>query len=156
MSEDSSEKNSTSLRPTDVVTCFLVRKDTSEARLLLVKRSQGVGSYQGHWAGVSGFVEAGVTPEEQAFTEIREETSLQKDQVLLLKRGQVVEHIDQSLGRRWLIHPFLFEVRQPESITLDWEAKELRWISPDELTSYATVPKLYEAFLAASQGDDAF
>jgi 8-oxo-dGTP diphosphatase len=140
-------------QPTPVVTSFLLRLDGPEPRLCLVRRSQRVGSYHARWAGISGFLEEGVAPEEQVYTEIREETGLQKQQVRLLKRGAVVEHVDEALGRHWFIHPFLVEVLTPDAITLDWEAEEMRWIAPTELTSYATVPKLYKAFLSATQGE---
>src|SRR5579872_1226413 len=104
------------LRPTHVVTCFLMRSDMPEPRMLIVQRSQRVGSYHGHWAGISGFVEPGITPDEQAFTEIREETGLQRDHVQMLRRGAVVEYSDPELGRHFFIHPFLFAVSTPEAI----------------------------------------
>src|SRR5579859_7065474 len=85
------------LRQTHVVTCFLLRADTDQPRILIVRRSQRVGSYHARWAGISGFVEAGVTPDEQAYTEIREETGLQREQVQMLKRGAVVEYEDASI-----------------------------------------------------------
>jgi 8-oxo-dGTP diphosphatase len=138
-----------SLRPTHVVTCFLMRQDN---RILIVQRSNRVGSYHEHWAGISGFVEEGVTPDEQAYTEIREETGLQRDQIRMLKRGAVVEYEDASIGRHWYVHPFLFEVLTPDAIRLDWEAKQMRWISPSELRNYETVPKLAEAFASAEHG----
>jgi ADP-ribose pyrophosphatase YjhB (NUDIX family) len=123
--------------------------------MLLVRRSQKVGSYHGHWAGVSGFVEPNVTPDEQAYTEIREETSLQRDQVRMLRRGAVVEHSDAELGRHFYIHPFLFEVLTPELIQIDWEATEMRWIVPSELSSFETVPKLQEVYESALCGEGA-
>ncbi len=64
------------LRQTHVVSCFLLRTDMDQPRLLIVQRSQRVGSYNERWAGISGFLETGVTPDEQAYTEIREETGL--------------------------------------------------------------------------------
>ncbi len=146
------DQDPTGLRTTRVVSCFLLRLDGPQPRLCIVKRSQRVGSYQAHWAAISGFLEEGVTPEEQAYTEIREETGLQKTQVRLLKRGSVVEHVDKDIQRRWQIHPFLFTALEPESIKLDWEAEEMRWIMPDELADYETVPKLQEAYLSARQG----
>src|SRR2546421_7785718 len=142
-----------SLRPTHVVTCFLTRYDTAGSRILIVQRSQRVGSYHGQWAGISGFLEAGVTPDEQAFTEIREETGLQREQVRMLKRGSVVEHLDPSLNRHFYIHPFLFEVLAPEAIHTDWEAVERRWILPSELPNYDTVPKLQEVYASAINGE---
>jgi 8-oxo-dGTP diphosphatase len=153
MHESNREKVQSSPRPTPVVTNFLLRTDGPETRLLVVRRSGRVGSYNTRWAGISGFIEQGVSPEEQACTEIREETGLQRSQVRFLKRGAVVEHIDQELGRRWLVHPFLVEVLEPEAIKLDWEAEEMRWIAPAELGSYETVPKLREAFRSASDGE---
>jgi 8-oxo-dGTP diphosphatase len=141
-------------RPTHVVTCFLLRQDTGESRMLIVQRSQRVGSYHGKWAGVSGFVEAGITADEQAYTEIREETGLEREQVRMLRRGVVVEHVDMALGRHFYIHPFLFEVYTPEAIRIDWEANEMRWIAPSELANYETVPKLLEVYAAAINGEE--
>ncbi len=141
------------LRPTHVVTCILRRDDQDSPRILLVRRSERVGSYRGHWAGVSGFVEPGVTPDEQAYTEIREETALQRDQVRMLRRGVVVEHIDPAIRRHFYIHPYLFAVLTPEAIVTDWEAVEMRWIDPADLASYETVPKLQEVYDSAVNGE---
>jgi 8-oxo-dGTP diphosphatase len=141
------------MRDTHVVTCFLMRSDTSDARLLIVQRSSRVGSYHAHWAGISGFVEPHVTPDEQAYTEIREETGLQRSQVRMLRRGAVVEYSDAELRRHFFVHPFLFEIDDPGTIHTDWEAANMRWIDPTALSSYETVPKLLEAFQSAVQGE---
>lgn len=152
MSEHKQEVESASLRITPVVTCFLLHRDGEHERLCLVRRSSRVGSYNARWAGISGFIEPGVSPEEQAYTELREETGLSKEQVHLLKRGEIVEYRDQALNRHWLVHPFLVEVPDITAMKLDWEAEEMRWIEPAELENYETVPRLQEAFLSASQG----
>jgi len=44
----------------------------------------------------------------------------------------------------WRIHPFLFKISSPKKIKLDWEHTEYRWINPDELCDYDTVPYLCE------------
>lgn len=149
----SSSHSSSSLQPTHVVTCFLQRTDEGDTRILIVQRSQRVGSYHAHWAGISGFVEPNVSPDEQALVEIGEETGLQRDQVQMLRRGKVVEHIDEALGRHFYIHPFLFAVTTPEQIHTDWEAVDMRWIVPTELANYPTVPRLQEAYTSAVQGE---
>jgi 8-oxo-dGTP diphosphatase len=153
MSQEHTQLSVQTPRPTHVVTCFLQRNDEAEARILLVRRSQRVGSYQGRWAGISGFVEPGVTPDEQAYTEIREETNLPREQVRMLKRGMVVEHVDEALGRHFYIHPFLFIVLTPTAMQTDWETTELRWIDPAALPSFETVPQLAAAYDAAVHGE---
>lgn len=149
------EQDSTkALKDTHVVTCIIFGQHETKDRMLLVQRSRKVGSYREQWAGISGFIEPGVTPDEQAYTEIREEIHLQPDQVRMLKRGKVVEHIDEALGRHFYVHPFLFEALTPESIQTDWEAIALRWIDPDDLITYPTVPRLKEVYEAAISGED--
>lgn len=150
---DGEQREQPALRPTHVVTCFLRRTDQGEPRILIVQRSQKVGSYHAQWAGVSGFLEPGVTPDEQAYTEIREETSLQREQVRMRRRGAVVEHNDAEIGRHWYIHPFLFDVLTPNAIQTDWEAVDMRWIDPATLSSYNTVPKLVEVYNSAIHGE---
>ncbi|MCI4348338.1 MAG: NUDIX domain-containing protein, partial [Thermoplasmata archaeon] len=69
-----------------VVTSFL---EAPDGRILLLRRSSRVGTFQGRWAGVSGFLEA-ETPEAQAYTEIREETGLTPEVLHLERAGQTV------------------------------------------------------------------
>ena len=129
---------------THVVTCFVLRRDRGCDELLLVRRSERVGSYQGAWAGVSGFVEPGVTPLDQAYTELREEASLERADLRLLRAGAPVAVDDAALGRHWVVHPFLFAVADPDRIRTDWEATEHQWAPPDALAHLTTVPKLAE------------
>jgi 8-oxo-dGTP diphosphatase len=149
---NTNDPSQASLIPTHVVTCILLRTDYTTPQMLLVQRSQRVGTYHAHWAGISGFVEQNVMPEEQAFTEIREETTLQRDQVRLLRRGSIVEVADPSAGRHFYVHPFLFEVLTPDKIKTDWEAVGMRWINPADLDNYETVPRLKDVYESAIHG----
>jgi len=101
-----------------------------------------VGTYQGKWAGVSGYIEK--SPDEQALTEIEEETKLTSEDVQLVKKGPPLEVIDQKLDRKWIVHPYLFQVKDPSKINIDWEHKEIKWIHPEEIDNFETVPKLKE------------
>ena len=126
------------LQEKQVVTCFL----ESEGKILILRRSDRVGSYRGKWAGVSGYLED--TPEKQAFTEIREETGLEEDDIYLLKTGEPLKIEDKELATRWIVYPFLFHVKEPDKIRIDWEHKEIRWIEPSDIGNYDTVPNLSE------------
>ncbi|MDP2952933.1 MAG: nicotinamide-nucleotide amidohydrolase family protein [Chloroflexota bacterium] len=125
-----------------VVTCFLEH----EERIALLRRSARVGTYQGRWAGVSGYIEPGHTAYEQAMEELREEAGLGPEDLRLAKEGSTLEAIDAGLGRKWVIHPFRFQLLSPEKLTLDWEHTELQWVEPEEIASYETVPRLAEAW----------
>jgi ribose 1,5-bisphosphate isomerase len=124
-----------------VVTSFL----QSDHRILILRRSHKVGSYQGKWAGVSGYLEGDEAPLERAKTEIREEVGLNSAQISYMRAGEVLRALDEEKDTVWIVHPFLFELHQP-NLRLDWEHTESRWIEPDDLRSYESVPKLKEAF----------
>ena len=122
-----------------VVTCFLEH----DGLILILRRSQKVSTYQRSWAGVSGYIET--EPLDQAYTEIREETSLFPNSLKLVKQGRPLEVIDKELNRKWVVHPFLFHVTDPERLKIDWEHTECKWIHPDDLSHYQTVPGLKKA-----------
>ncbi len=129
----------------DVVTSFVLRRSSDGGdELLLVRRSDRVGTYQGRWAGVSGF--ADTPPDEQAYVELSEEAHLERGDVTLLCKGEPLTFVDEALGREWTVHPYLFRVADSTKIQTDWEAMEARWIAPQDLDQYETVPMLKEAF----------
>ena len=122
------------------MTCFL----KADKRILLLHRSEKVGSYRGKWSAVSGYLEGSEEPLTRAVTEIREELGLSGEQIHLVRIGGTVRAFDEDADTVWVIHPFLFEARS-EAIELDWENTDYRWVDPEELRSYETVPKLREA-----------
>ena len=125
-----------------VVTCFL----EYGAKIALLKRSDRVGTYKGRWAAVSGYIEGGNTPYQQALEEIREEAGLSAGDVELVRKGEPLEVIDEELGRKWVVHPFRFRVKTAEKISIDWEHTELVWMDPKDIGQYETVPKLLETW----------
>jgi PncC family amidohydrolase len=123
----------------DVVTSFLMNNN----RILIVKRSQKVGTYRGAWSAISGYMEK--APLEQALTEIREETGFKKNDIQLIRQGDPFSIIDESIKKKWTIHPFLFSVKDPGKLVIDWENIESRWVLPVEIQNYNTVPGLTDA-----------
>jgi 8-oxo-dGTP pyrophosphatase MutT (NUDIX family) len=129
-------------KPTRVVTSLL----ESGGKILILLRSKKVGSYQGKWGGVAGFIET--DPDTQALTEIREETGLQSTDVTLIRKGVPLQVEDKVLDRKWTVHPYLFHVRDKSKIRIDWEHSEMKWVSPADLGKFDTVPGLKQVLTA--------
>jgi len=121
-----------------VVTSFL----ESDGQILILRRSEQVGSYRGRWAGVSGYIETNA--DEQALVEIEEETSLGGQDLKLIKQGKPLHIKDEKLGIKWVVHPYLFHIADRGKIKIDWEHKEMKWIEPKDIGNYQTVPMLKE------------
>ncbi|MGM0405410.1 MAG: NUDIX domain-containing protein [Thermoplasmatota archaeon] len=117
-----------------VVTSFIEKGD----KLLIVKRSDEVGSFQGRWSAISGYLE-GKDPLEQAKIEISQETDLD---VEFVKKGNTT--MARGEDNIWKVHPFLFKTQQEP--VLNWENLEYRWVTKDELKELKTVPRLLEAY----------
>lgn len=126
------------LEEKNVVTCFL----RNRGDVLLLRRSQRVGSYQGRWGAVSGYVEG--TPDETAWREIAEETGL-AGAVRLARRGAPFAVEDEALGARWIVHPFLFDCAHRD-LRLDWETTEAEWAAPPAMLRRETVPDLWTSY----------
>jgi translation initiation factor 2B subunit (eIF-2B alpha/beta/delta family)/8-oxo-dGTP pyrophosphatase MutT (NUDIX family) len=123
----------------NVVTAFLL----ADEKILLLKRSGKVGTNKGKWAAVSGYLEAGEDPLQRAQIEIIEELGLRPEHIRQARAGEILRAYDEQTNTVWVVHPFLFHT-QSMAVTLDWESTEYRWIQPNELRSYETVPKLEE------------
>ena len=76
--EKNRPKSSKPLRP--VISALLMHK----GEVLLLKRSNKVGSFQGYWSCISGYLETGENPLNTAFREISEETKLESSSLNLV------------------------------------------------------------------------
>ena len=124
------------VREVHVVSCFL----RCGEELLMLKRSDRVGTFPGHWAAVSGYVEEEETPLEAARREIMEEVSLEPELVRAADPARV-----RNEDTIWVIHPFLFHTGE-RSVTIDWEHTEYQWMLPDRMAGLKTVPGLEEVY----------
>ncbi|MEC9253360.1 MAG: NUDIX domain-containing protein [Candidatus Thermoplasmatota archaeon] len=125
-------------RPTKrVATSILLNRD----RILILKRSAAVGSFQHYWSGVSGFVEQGEEPLETSQREVEEETGISRASLELLTRAppRLTEKPDQVFE----VYSFLY-LCTTDQVRLDWENDEFAWVAPEALRDYRTVPWLPE------------
>ncbi|MFB6249110.1 MAG: NUDIX domain-containing protein [Salinibacter sp.] len=125
---------------TAVVTVFLRHRGD----VLLLRRSEDVGSYPGQWGAVAGHVEHD-DPQASALDEIEEETGLAEHDVHLAREGPPFTVEDEDRATRWTVHPFLFDADARE-VSLNWETAEAEWTAPTALLRRDTVPELWASY----------
>ena len=126
-----------------VIACFL----RYGGQICLLKRSQAVGSAAGRWHCLTGYLEPGVLPLEQAMIEVAEETGLDAENVSLVFAPPPLRIERPLQGWVWVIYPFLFDASSP-TLRLDWEHDEYRWIDPAELATADCVPWARDVWVA--------
>jgi 8-oxo-dGTP pyrophosphatase MutT (NUDIX family) len=131
----SSPPRSSSKKIRPVISCLL--KHGKE--ILILKRSKHVGSFQGFWSCISGYLEAGEDPQQTAYREVFEETQLPES--VMTKTTYAGPFYPEAEDVIFETHWFLLETNL-KKITLDWEHDEYRWISPEELSNYQIIPWL--------------
>jgi translation initiation factor 2B subunit (eIF-2B alpha/beta/delta family) len=123
-----------------VVTCFL----RHGAEVLLLRRSEAVGTYRGAWGGVSGYAEG--TPDEAARWEIAEEVGL-LGATSLVRSADPVPVEDGAT--RWLVHPYLFDCESTD-VDPNEEVADDEWVQPPAILDRETVPALWGAYAAVA------
>jgi uncharacterized protein len=127
------------VRATPVVSVVL----RNRGRILIVRRSEEVGSFRGRWSAIAGYLEGRENPRRRATQEVREETGLRG--LTLRAQGEAVLARDDAT--MYVVHPFLFDA-PTRQVRLDWENVEHRWIRPEELDRFETVPRLRDVLAA--------
>lgn len=121
------------VRGVSVVTAIVRHR----GRILLVRRGPAVGTFPGRWSAISGHLEGRENPRSRAVREIREETGLRGSR--FRAAGPTVLVRDDATI--YAVHPFLFDA-PTRRVRLDWENVEHRWVQPNELVAFETVPRL--------------
>lgn len=106
------------------------------ARLAILRRSPLVTGENGYWNVITGYVEPGVPPLEQAYLEIAEETGIGHEHLSLKKTA--VQLLDDCNGQTWKVHVFQFD-SATDRIVLNWENDSAHWVTFDALFDFETV-----------------
>ena len=124
--------------PTGIIDTLIADKAFSRTRsvvalvithgdlVCLLRRSAFVGSDRGKWHCVTGFLDPGVDPTDQALTELREETGLLPDDLCTFHAGPVLELPDGRSGM-WRVLVHRAEARHLD-VRLNWENDDFRWV----------------------------
>lgn len=108
-------------------------------KVLVVRRSKKLHLYPDYWNGVSGFLDDKKSLREKVYEELREELSVSKKNVRKIVLGEVFDQEAPEYGKTWVVHPVLVEVKT-DSIKLDWEAEEYRWLTFQETKNLKLLP----------------
>ncbi len=120
-------------------------------RVALFRRSPSVGHDRGLWHCITGYLEPGTTPRQQALTELEEETGLGLGDLAEFRPGEPLLIPDQD-GNPWLVHTFR-AVSTRRRLTLNDEHDALRWSAPAKISRFSNRVTWLDAVLQAAARD---
>lgn len=123
------------IRWAPVVNCVLKYKNT----ILVVKRSEQLRLYPGYWNGISGFLDDKKSLTEKVINEIKEETGIPKNKIKRIVLGNIFDQEEVKYKKTWIVHPVFVEVTT-NIVKLDWEAKEMKWLTLGEVKKLKLLP----------------
>ena len=102
-------------------------------KIALLKRSQNVRHDKGMWHCITGYLEPGTTPMQQALEELIEEAGVYAENLLDFRPGPAL--VITSGAEPWLIHTFT-AVTSQRRLRIDWEHDSYRWIAPSKVRRF--------------------
>lgn len=123
-----------------VITIFVIYN----GKLLLMKRSDKVGTYKGKWMAVAGYYDEPVVLRKKVEEELREEIGVVNYKQIETFDSLIIE--DKEINKQWIVFNALVELNTMPEIVLDWEHTEYVWINPKELVNYDVTPSLLQSF----------
>jgi len=115
-------------------------------KFLLLKRSNKVSNYSEKWNVISGYFDELKPVEQKALEELEEETGIKKADILSVNDKGVYEFKDDNIGKTWIVHRVLVDLKNKPEIKLDWEHTEYKWIKPEELKNFDIIPDIKDLF----------
>ncbi|MEU8867282.1 NUDIX domain-containing protein [Streptomyces umbrinus] len=103
-------------------------------RVGLFRRSQFVAHDSGRWHCITGYIDPGNSPEQQAIQELLEETGLHAADLVDLESGRTLQLEGAGRGH-WTVHTFraATEIRR---LQLNYEHDSHRWVKPRALSRF--------------------
>lgn len=118
-----------------VINCVVKYED----RFLVVERSKEVGFYPGYWNGISGFLDDQRSLAQKVRDELKEELGISHRKIKSITLGEIFDQESPQHKKTWIVHPVLVDVTT-NKITLDWEAKNYRWVKLAEAGKLKLLP----------------
>lgn len=103
-------------------------------KIALLKRSRRRDHDKGLWHCITGYLEPGASPKQQALEELLEETGLHAAHLLDLRAGPNLV-INDDNAEPWLVHTFT-AVTSRRRLEIDWEHDSYRWAAPEKVKRF--------------------
>ncbi|MDP3957692.1 MAG: NUDIX domain-containing protein [bacterium] len=125
----------TNIRYCPVINCVVQYGE----KFLLVERSEKLRLYPKFWNGISGFLDDDMSREEKVMEELREELGISENDIVSIRFGEIFDQEAPEYKKTWIVHPVLVVIKT-DSITLDQEAQQYKWVKLEELKNYKLLP----------------
>ena len=129
----------TNIRWSPVINCVLI----NEGKILVVQRNEKLNFYPGYWNGVSGFLDDQRSLIEKVKDELCEELGIPAEGIVSIQLGDIFDQEEEKYCKTWIVHPVLVEVKNRD-IKLDWEAKNYKWATFNEIKTMKLLPGFEE------------
>jgi len=118
-----------------VINCVLKYKN----KLLVVQRSKELNFYPGYWNGVSGFLDDRRSLNQKVLDELKKELGIAKTKIKKIQLGEIFDQEEPKYKKTWIVHPILVEVKT-DKVKLDWEARNYKWLTLQEVKKLKVLP----------------
>ena len=118
-----------------VINCVLKYKN----KLLVVQRSKELNFYPGYWNGVSGFLDDRRSLNQKVLDELKKELGIAKTIIKKIQLGEIFDQEEPKYKKTWIVHPILVEVKT-DKVKLDWEARNYKWLTLQEVKKLKVLP----------------
>lgn len=125
----------TNARWVPVINCVLKLRN----KLLVVQRSKELNFYPGYWNGVSGFLDDRRSLNQKVSDELKEELGITKTKIKKVQLGEIFDQEEPKYKKTWIVHPVLVEV-ETDKVKLDWEARNYKWLTLQEIKKLKLLP----------------
>lgn len=105
-------------------------------RILILKRSDKVGTYRNQWSIVVGYFDELESVIEKGLSEVKEETGVKRDLISSIKAKSIYLYQIEREGVEYVSHLLLAELEKKPKIELNWEHTDYKWIKTKEAKYY--------------------
>lgn len=104
--------------------------------------------YPNYWNGVSGFLDDEKSLVEKVHEELREELGMKASDIRKVTLGRILNQEAPGYKKTWIVHPVLVDVKT-DTVRLDWEAEDHRWVAPEAALKMRLMPGFRETLRAS-------